>query len=256
MDLGLVDKIVFVTGGSRGIGRAAALGFAREGARVAFSYRSDKTQADATAKSVAAAGGESLPVPFDLADPESMASAVSAVRERWGGIDVFVANAVQWPDGLPDPKRRFEDVPPQEWRDLLRPNVEGVIAILQAVLPAMRGRPDGRIVLISSDVARHRNPEHPGLGIYGASKAALTGLANGLISELGGDVLVNIVTPGFTTTENNLALMPQRLRDEQAARTPTRRLSTPEDVARAIVFLGSPSNGNITGETLTVTGGA
>jgi NAD(P)-dependent dehydrogenase (short-subunit alcohol dehydrogenase family) len=255
MDLGLAGKIVFVTGGSRGIGRAAALGFAGEGARVAFSYRSDRTRADATAAAITAAGGEALAVPFDLADPGSMASAVAEVRDRWTGIDVFVANAVQWPDALPDPERRFEDVPPQEWRDLVRPNIEGMIAGLQAVLPAMRGRRDGRIVLISSDVARHRGPGHPGLGIYGAGKAALTGLANGLIAELGGDVLVNIVAPGFTTTENNLALMPQRLRDEQAARTPSRRLSTPEDVARAIVFLGSPANGNITGETLNVTGG-
>lgn len=195
-------------------------------------------------------------MPLDLADAASMASAVAMVRQRWGGIDVFVANAVQWPDALPDPQRRFEDVPSQEWRDLVRPNIEGMIAGLQAVLPAMRGRPNGRIVLISSDVARHRGPEHPGLGIYGASKAALSGLANGLIAELGGDILVNIVAPGFTVTERNLELMPQRLRDQQAAHTPTRRLSTPDDVARAIVFLGSPANGNITGETLNVTGGA
>lgn len=256
MDLGLTDKIAFVTGGSRGIGRAAAVGFAREGARVAFSYHSEKEQADATAAAVEAVGGTALPVRFDLADPESMVAAVDAIRERWGGVDVFVANAVRWPDSLPDPERRFEEVPRQEWRDLVRPNTEGAIAGLQAVLPAMRGRPDGRIVLISSDVARHRGPGQPGLGIYGMAKAALSGLANGLIAELGGDILVNIVAPGFTVTERNLAVMPQRLRDQQAAHTPTRRLSTPEDVARAIVFLGSPANGNITGETLNVTGGA
>jgi 3-oxoacyl-[acyl-carrier protein] reductase len=255
MDLGLTRKIVFVTGGSRGIGRATALRFAGEGAHVALSYRRDKAQADATAAEIAAAGAEVLAVQFDLADAASMASAVATVRQRWGGIDVFVANAVQWPDALPDPQRRFEDVPAQEWRDLVRPNIEGVISGLQAVLPAMRGRPDGRIVLISSDVVRHRGPGHPGLGMYGASKAALTGLANGLIAELGGDILVNIVAPGFTVTERNLELMPQQLRDEQAGKTPTRRLSTPDDVARAIVFLGSPANGNITGETLNVTGG-
>ena len=90
--------------------------------------------------------------------------------------------------------------------------MEGAVAGLQAVLPAMRGRPAGRIVLVSSDVARHRGPGTPGLGIYGMSKAALAGLANGLIAELGGEILVN--------------------------------------------FLGSPANGNITGETLNVTGGA
>lgn len=256
MDLGLAGKVVFVTGGSRGIGRTTAVCFAREGARVAFTYHSEKEQADTTAAAIEATGGEALPVRFDLDDPESMRSAVAAVRDRWGGIDVFVANAVRWPDALPDPGRRFEQVPQQEWRDLVRPNVEGAIAGLQAVLPAMRGRGDGRIVLVSSDVARHRGPGHPGLGIYGMSKAALAGLANGLIAELGGEILVNIVSPGFTVTERNLAAMPQQLRDEQAAHTPSGRLSTPEDVARAIVFLGSPANGNITGETLSVTGGA
>ncbi|MEV4755456.1 SDR family oxidoreductase [Micromonospora sp. NPDC049559] len=255
MDLGLTGKIVFVTGGSRGIGRATAVAFAREGAHVAFSYQSERGMAEETCAAIAAVGGTALPVRLDLSDPASMTDAVETVRARWGGIDVFVANAVQWPSALPDPERRFEQVPPQEWRDLLRPNVEGAVAVLQAVLPAMRGRRDGRIVLISSDVARHRGPGQPGLGIYGMSKAALTGLANGLIAELGGEILVNIVTPGFTVTERNLAVMPQHLRDRQAAHTPTGRLSTPEDVARAIVFLGSPANGNITGETLNVTGG-
>ena len=255
MDLGLADKIVLITGGSRGIGRAAALAYAGEGARVAFSYHSDKAQADDTAEAIVKEGGQALAVRLDLADPASMAAAVAEVRERWGGIDVFVASAVQWPSSLPDPKRHFEDTPPEEWRGMLEVNLMGTIATLQAALPAMRGRPDGRIVLISSDVSRRIFPDRAGMGIYGASKAALTGLLCGLVSELGGDILVNIVMPGFTVTERNLERMPQHLRDEQASHTPTHRLPTPEEVARAIVFLGSPANSNITGEVLNVTGG-
>lgn len=252
MDLGLAHKVVFVTGGSRGIGQAAAIRFAREGARVAFSYRTDRARADDTVAAVQAEGGQALPVWLDLAAPDSIALAVTAVQERWGGIDTFVANAVQWPSSVPDFQRRFEDMPRDEWRVLLEANLGGTIASVQAVLPAMRDRGDGRIVLVSSDVARHG---FQGSGGYGSVKAALSGLTSALIAELGGDILVNIVTPGFTVTERNLEVMPQHLRDGQAARTPTRRLSTPDDVARAIVFLGSPASGNITGETLNVTGG-
>ncbi|HZE39819.1 MAG TPA: SDR family oxidoreductase [Stackebrandtia sp.] len=255
MDLGLLDKVVVVTGASRGIGRATALAFAAEGARVALTYRARRDAAEAAVAEIAAAGGHGLALRMDLSDPDTIAEAVAAVRDRWGGIDGLVANAVRWPDRLPDPDRHFEDVPVSEWTDLWRPNTEGMIALMQAALPAMRGRADGRIVLVSSDVARHRGPGHPGLGIYGAAKASISGLANGLIAELGGDILVNIVAPGLTVTEHNLAAMPQSARDAQIARTPTGRLSTPDDVARAIVFLCSAANGNITGDTVNVTGG-
>ncbi len=196
MDLGLAHKIVFITGGSRGIGQVAAIRFAREGARVAFSYRTDRARADDTVAAVQAEGGEALPVWLDLADPDSIAQAVTAVQERWGGIDAFVANAVQWPSSVPDFQRRFEDMPREEWRLLLEANLGGTIASVQAVLPAMRDRGDGRIVLVSSDVARHG---FQGSGGYGSVKAALSGLTSALIAELGGDILVNIVTPGFTS---------------------------------------------------------
>lgn len=237
MDLGLAGRTALITGGSRGIGRATALAYAREGARVAITYRSDP--------------GEDMgavPLPMDLGEPASIATAADALRERWGGLDCLVANAVRWPDPAP----RFEDTPPEVWQPAVRVNLEGTIATLQAFLPLMRGRPDARIVLVSSDVARHG---FPGSGFYGAAKAALAGLMAALIEELRGEILVNVVSPGFTVTERNLELMPQHVRDEVAARTPTRRLSTPEDIATAAVFLGSPANRNIAGAALDVTGG-
>jgi NAD(P)-dependent dehydrogenase (short-subunit alcohol dehydrogenase family) len=252
MELGLKGKVAFVTGGSRGIGRATALRFAREGASVAFSYNSDKAAADETVAAIGDKGPESLAVRFDLADVSSMTAGVTQIRDRFGGIDIFVANAVQWASNLPPRNRSFEDVPGDEWTEQIRANLEGTIASLQAVLGLMRGRADARIVLVSSDVARH---SFAGAGFYGASKAALTGLMQGLVAELRGDILVNIVSPGFTVTERNVERMPQGMRDAQGERTPTGRLSTPDDIARAVVFLGSPANRNITGETLSVTGG-
>jgi 3-oxoacyl-[acyl-carrier protein] reductase len=263
MDLGLAGRVALITGGSRGIGRATALAYAREGARVAITYASDEQRARATAEEIEAgrpaegdeiekarAGGPdaAAALPMDLEDPATIAAAADAVRERWGGLDCLVANAVRWPDPAP----RFEDTPAAVWQPAVRANLEGTIATLQAFLPLMRGRPDGRIVLVSSDVARHG---FPGSGFYGAAKAGLGGLMAALIEELRGEILVNVVSPGFTVTERNLELMPQTVRDEVAARTPTRRLSTPEDIAAAAVFLGSPANRNIAGAVLDVTGG-
>jgi NAD(P)-dependent dehydrogenase (short-subunit alcohol dehydrogenase family) len=253
MDLGLTGKNIFISGGSRGIGRATALAFAGEGARVAISYNSDPAKAEATRDEIAELGVDAMAAHLDLGDLESITSAVQAVSERWQGIDVFVANAVRWPRTIPHPDSRFEELALDEWQSLVRANVEGTFASVQAVLPVMRGRKDSRIVLVSSDVARRGAP---GLQPYGTAKAALDGLAQGLVAELRGHILVNIVTPGLTVTEQNLALMPQSVRDAEIRHTPTGRLSTPENVARAIVFLGSPLNGNITGETINVTGGS
>lgn len=252
MDLGLQGRVAFITGGSRGIGRATALAYAREGARVAISYHSKADEAEKTARAIAEAGGEPLTVRLDLEDFDSARAAVHTIVETWGGVDSFVANAIQWPDKLPDPRQKFEDVPVDDWQSMVRGNVEGTIASLQAVLPAMRGRPDGRIVLISSDIFRNGNV---GSAFYGGSKAALLGVCSSLVAELKGETLVNIVVPGFTTTERNVANAPEHIRDMQAAKTPTGRLSTPEDVANAVVFLGSPANRNITNDVLNVTGG-
>jgi NAD(P)-dependent dehydrogenase (short-subunit alcohol dehydrogenase family) len=252
VDLGLQERVAFVTGGSRGIGKAVALAYAREGARVAISYHSNLGQAEGTAEEISRSGGEPLVVRLDLGDFESALTAVQEIVKAWGGIDCFVASAVRWPDVLPDPNRKFEDTPAAEWQTMLRGNIEGTIATLQAVLPAMRDRSDGRIVLISSDIARNGNI---GSAFYGASKAALQGIAASMVAELKGDILVNIVVPGFTTTERNVKNAPEHIRAAQAAKTPTGRLSAPDDIANAVVFLGSPANGNITRGVLNVTGG-
>lgn len=253
MDLQYSGRVALITGGSRGIGRASALAFALEGARVALTYRSDSKQAEKVVAEITELGGTAMAIHLDLSELSSINTGIAAVRQRWGGIDVFVANAVQYPDNAPDGSRFFEDVPVDEWRRLLRSSLEGTIACLQAVLPALRDSDSGRIVLISSDLARR--PTLPGTAFYSAGKAALTGLMNGLIAELQGAILVNIVTPGMTLTERNFEYLPQAIRDFAIAKTPTGRLSKPEDVARAIVFLASPVNVNITGENLNVTGG-
>jgi 3-oxoacyl-[acyl-carrier protein] reductase len=247
METGLQQRVVLVTGGSAGIGAATAAAFAREGARVAITYQKDERSAAAVVAAITQAGGEAFATAMDLEDLPSVQRAVDAVLRQWGTVDVLVANAVRWGGSAPDPTVRFEDVPVEEWLAMINANLVGAAATVRAVLPAMRARRWGRIVLVSSGVAEEGVP---GPGPYGTAKAGLHGMARSLAWEGGRDgVLVNVVAPGFTLTERRPDI-PQPLIDRLAAGTPTRRLSVPDDVARLIVFLGSQANGNLTGEVL------
>jgi NAD(P)-dependent dehydrogenase (short-subunit alcohol dehydrogenase family) len=246
VDTGMKGRVVLVTGASSGIGRAIAEAYGAEGARVALTYRSAEASAHATARAVEAAGGESLVLPLELGRIGSCNEAIEAVRERWSGIDGLVANAVQWPERSPEDADGFEQMRVERWRTTLRTNLEGTFATLRAALPAMRGRDGGRIVLMSSGLAEEGMP---GGGDYGAAKAGLHGLARSLAWELGREgILVNVVDTGFTLTERNLEHFGDDVRERTARAVPSRRLSTPEEVARLVVFLGSAANGNITGE--------
>jgi NAD(P)-dependent dehydrogenase (short-subunit alcohol dehydrogenase family) len=252
----LRDKVVLVTGASSGIGRATARAYAAEGARVAITYHSNADGAHQTAEEVRAAGGEPLVVRYDLGDERVIRETVDTVAERWGGIDVLVNNAVVWGDAIPRPGRPavpFEDVPAKQWQDVLRTTVEAVYHTVQAVLPVMRGRDWGRIVMLGAGLA---DAGMVGAGSYGAGKLGLYGLVRSLAWELGpAGILVNMVVPGQTLTENVLRHMPAAARENKARSLPSGRMSTPDDVANAVVFLGSAANGNVNGETLRVTGG-
>ncbi|MEV7341318.1 SDR family NAD(P)-dependent oxidoreductase [Streptomyces sp. NPDC093544] len=248
MDTALKDRVVLVTGASKGIGAATARAFGQEGARVAITYRDSPEKAEKVASEVEAAGGQALVVRLDLEDLRTVEEAVNTVVERWGSIDVLVANAVRWGgDGPPDPSIRFEDVPLDEWQAMISANLIGAAAQVRAVLPSMRSRGWGRIVLISSSVAEEGLP---GPGPYGTAKSGLYGLARSLAWEAGRDgILVNVVAPGLTLTDSR-APIPKFITDKLAAGTPTRRLSDADDVAKLVLFLGSGANGNLTGEVV------
>ncbi|MFE6104331.1 SDR family NAD(P)-dependent oxidoreductase [Streptomyces laurentii] len=246
MDTALRDRTVLVTGGSSGIGAATARAFAREGARVALTYHRNEKKAVHVVAGIEAAGGRALAVRLDLTAPSTVGEAVAAVAARWGAVDVLVANAVHWGgDAPPDPGIRFEDVPLAEWETMIGANLIGAAAQVRAVLPGMRARGWGRIVLISSGVAEEGVP---GPGPYGTAKAGLHGMARALAWDAGRDgILVNVVAPGFTLTDSRPDL-PEQVVARLAAGTPTRRLSEADDVARLVVHLGSAANGNLTGE--------
>ncbi|MFI6799405.1 SDR family NAD(P)-dependent oxidoreductase [Streptosporangium canum] len=249
MDLGLEDKRVLITGATRGIGLATARVFAEERARVAITYHTS----DAAAKRVVEElGGDerACALRCDLADPASIREAVGAVENRWGGVDVVVANAQTWVWVNPEDMPAYQDFPMDYWLARFRENVEGHMWTVRQALGGMRERGWGRIVLLSSVTATHGNP---GSELYSAAKASLHGFARALMWTRDG-VLANVVAPGGTLTESLEAVAPELL--EQAAReTPSGRLSTAEEVARVIVFLCSEANGNINGEVVHTAGG-
>jgi NAD(P)-dependent dehydrogenase (short-subunit alcohol dehydrogenase family) len=264
VDLGLAGRTVFLTGGSGGLGAPLACGFAREGARVALTYLTGEAAAKEAAAQAEQAGGEAMTVRYDLTDPASITAATEAVITAWGGIDVLVLSAS--PAGGPNRSPvLFEEIPPPQWQAQLRAEVEGAFSTVQAVLPSMRSRGWGRIVMMSASIVERGMA---GSAAYVASKAALSGLSRNLATELyGAGVLCNVVAPGPVVTGRFLRVgVPGQLRAGLAGKTPEEikvvlngslpgpRISTPADVANMVVFLGSAANGNISGTVVNVNG--
>ncbi|MFI9386644.1 SDR family NAD(P)-dependent oxidoreductase [Kutzneria sp. NPDC052558] len=241
MDYALAGKIALVTGASGGIGGSTARAYAREGATVAVAYRDNVDAAKQLAEEL---GG--FPVHYLLEEPES---AFGEVADRCGGVDVLVTSAVK-PGAKRGPGTPFESLPADAYAGFLDDNLTGTLRTVQLALPSMRQRGWGRIVLVSSRVV---DGGKPGREIYGAAKAGLHGFASSLSWDVGRDgVLVNVVCPGMV--EGTAGLPPDAVAGE-CARTPTGRLSTAEDVAEAVLWLGSGANRNVTGQALTVAGG-
>jgi 3-oxoacyl-[acyl-carrier protein] reductase len=223
--MNIEQRAALVTGGSGDIGGAIAAELAAGGMRVVTTSR----------------GGAAGTVALDLADPAPGVHAALAATE--GRLDTLVHAAVRWPELGAE---RFDDVPREEWQAVLRANVEGTAALLQAALPALRASGTGRIVLLSSGIAEEG---HPPTVAYGAAKAALHGFCRTLAWDAGRDgVLVNVIAVGFTRTARGLERFGADLYDRAGAITPQGRVSGPEDVARLAAFLASERNTSVTGE--------
>jgi 3-oxoacyl-[acyl-carrier protein] reductase len=226
-------RIVLVTGGSRGIGLACARAFAAQGDRVAITYRTKPVD-------------DLFSVQCDVGDAGEVDAAFAAVEERWGPVEVLVANAGVTKDTLL--LRMSED----DFTDVLDTNLVGAYRVAKrAVGPMVRAR-SGRIVLMASVAAMSGSP---GQVNYAASKAGLIGLARSLAREVASrSITVNVVAPGPVDTDMTAVLSEAR-RAEMVAVSPLGRFATPEEVAAAVVFLASPAAAAITGAVLPVDGG-
>jgi NAD(P)-dependent dehydrogenase (short-subunit alcohol dehydrogenase family) len=247
MDLGLNGRAALVTGASGDIGGAIARVFAQEGALVAAGWHRSEGKARTLVDSITQAGGKGMTVQFNQRDQKSMQAAVDQVERELGDIAILVANAVSWPMRTPETWDTLTDG--------FTANATGTLALIDAVLPGMRSAGWGRLVLISSDVVDQPMPAAVG---YPAAKGALETAAKVLAArEAQHGILTNVIRPGFTLTERALTTpgFGQEVVDAEAAKTPTRRICTPEDVASAVAYLGSAANGHINGEVLSVAGG-
>ncbi|MCG5055217.1 MAG: 3-oxoacyl-ACP reductase FabG [Myxococcales bacterium] len=244
----LEGKVVVVTGGSRGIGRAICVALGAEGARVVVNYTSNEAAAIETAASVRAAGGEAALKRFDVADAEGVNQAFKDIAAELGGVHVLVNNAGIAVNAL---TLGAKDA---DWQRALAVNLTGAFNCTRAALrPLMKAKESGRIINITSVVAEMGNA---GQAPYVAAKAGLIGLTKTWAREYASRGLtVNAVAPGWIDTDMTASELPEAKRAELTQQIPLGRVGKPEDIAGAVAFLAGPTAAYITGQVLRVNGG-
>jgi len=239
----LQGKAVLITGAARRVGRVIALALGQRGARVAIHYNTSKAHADRVANDLRDSyGRDSLTVKADLADPKQISRMVDQVAKRFGGIDVLINNASIYE------KTPFEDATVADWDAHMDINARAPFLLAQAVAPHMREAGEGKIINIA-DWAGHRPYED--WTPYCVSKAALLALNSALARELAPQIQVNAVMPGPVLPPEDAT---PRYRKNVIAATPLAKFGTPEDVAKAVLFL-IESGDFMTGAQIAVDGG-
>jgi len=246
MSMEFQDRVALVTGGASGIGKAVVRGLAAEGARVGICDLNA-----AGAEEVAAeVGGGAFAVTMDVTDTASVRAGVAQVVESLGAPDVLV-NAAGW-----DRVMRFLETDEDFWDRVLAINFRGVVATCHAVLPHMVERGSGAVVNVASEAGRSGSS---GEAVYSGAKGAVIAFSKSVAREVARrGVRVNVVAPGLTDTpfmQRNIDEGHGKLMEAIVSATPLRRMSTPEEVAEAILFLASDRASFTTGETLSVSGG-
>ena len=257
MDLGLKDRVAIVAAASKGLGKAVALGLAKEGAKLAICARG-KDALEATAEEIRqAAGTDVLAIPVDVTRPEEVKRLVDETVKRYGRIDILVTNA-----GGPPPTT-FLDASPEDFEKGLTLNVMSTVLLSKEVVPHMLPRKWGRIVHMVSIAAMQ---QLPGLILSTTARPAVLGLSKCMANELSKDgILVNSVCPSYIETDRMKQIVTDRSRksgqseDEVrkafAGNMPIGRIGQPEEFAALVVFLASERASFITGTVIPVDGG-
>ena len=239
-------KTVFVTGGSRGIGKEVALKFAENGYDVILNYVSDKTDVDGLTKELKDKGAESLILKADVSNAEEVENVVKQAIEKFGKIDVLVNNAGITKDNL---LMRMSE---EEFDKVLEINLKGTFIVTKAVTKYMMKKRQGAIINLSSVVGVAGNA---GQCNYSASKAGIIGFTKSVAKELASrNIRANAVAPGFIATDMT-DVLPEAVKENIHNQIPLKRMGTAKEVAELIYFLGSNTSSYITGQVINIDGG-
>ena len=244
--MSLRNRVALVTGGSRGIGRGVATRLARDGARVAIAYRSNKTAAQQTLRQLQGVGADCVAVETDIANPERAEQLVQTVVDRFGRLDVLVNNVGDFRWGT------LSDTSLDDWKGIFASNLMTVVYVSRASLPHMRKGRWGRIVNMGA-VGAERAFGQAKISAYAAAKAAVVALSRSLaLEEAKNGITVNVVNPS-SIDENELTV--EEARKIRDARFPIGRPPTTDDVAAAVAFFASEEAEYVTGQVVNVSGG-
>lgn len=242
----LANKVALITGASRGIGRAIALSYAKNGAKVAINFAGNEEKAQSVVDEIQSLGGEAIKIKANVSREDEVKAMIKEVVQTFGSLDILVNNAGITRDNL---LMRMSET---DFDDVIDTNLKGVFLCTKAVTRQMMKQKSGRIINVSSVVAISGNP---GQANYVSAKAGVIGLTKTSAKELAArNILVNAIAPGFIETD-----MTDQLTEEQKENTlaliPLQKLGKAEDIANVALFLASEESKYITGQTIQVDGG-
>jgi len=257
VDLGIKDRVAIVAASSQGLGKAVALGLAREGVNLALCARTEQTLMAAAGEIHRATGVDVLARKLDVTNHPQVKTFVAETMEEFGRVDICVANA-----GGP-PSKSFAETTIEDWERAADLNLMSTVYLAKETLPLMQQQRWGRFIAITSMTVKQ---PVEGLVLSNSVRAGVSGLIKSLANEYGRhNVLVNNVCPGYTATARLIELSqtlaqkegvtPQAIQDRWASQTPLGRVGTPEEFANVVVFLASERASYVTGVSVAIDGG-